>query len=77
MTVSYFRDLSKEDTLIVASSEGCYAIDLKHVTASGVRRVQGIPPSAHRVNAADVGRIIVCACNRSIRECEESMEAIR
>ena len=75
MTVSYFRDLGEKDTLIICSSQGCYAIDLASISAAGIQKIHGIPPSAHRVNASDVGRILVIACNHSIKVCEERMEA--
>ena len=76
MTISYYRDLAKTDTLIVDSSQGIYAIDLTTIKVGSMRRVGSVPTTAQVIGAADVGRILICACNRTIADCESRMGAI-
>ena len=76
MTVTYYRDLGKTDTLIVDSSQGIYAIDLTTIKVGSMKRVGAVPTTAQAIGAADVGRILICACNRTIADCEHRMGAV-
>ena len=75
MTVNYYRDLGERDVLIVRSSEGIFSIDLTSIKVGCAKRIHAIPAHAQQINAGDVGRILVCACTRSINDAERRMGA--
>ena len=75
MSVNYYRDLGERVVLIFRSSEGIFSIDLTSIKVGCAKRIHSIPLNAQQINAGDVGRILVCACTRSISDAENRMGA--
>lgn len=76
MTTSYYRDLGDNHDLIMASDNGNFAIDLDRIVVGSIRSIKRIPDTAVQIQLADVGRLLLVATTKTMRESEAGMEAV-